>query len=651
MKLKLFFLLLFVAQLASAQLNIDHYIRVGQTLLETGDFVGSIEDFNIVIKFKPQLPEPYFMRGTAKQQLDDYRGAIEDYSKAIQIKPYYPEAYTRRALAYLQLNDYQSAIEDYDQVLALDPHNEGIYNNRGIAKMSTRDIDGAIADYDKALELNPNFVNAYINLSNAWIAKGDPVNAIRNINKAIIIRPHYAGAYLLRGLARYGLKDYASALRDFDQTLKFDPQNAYAFNNRGLVKQTLGDFKGAIMDYDAALNLNPTLPNAYFNRAIAKQRLDLPGADKDFKIAARLDPSLTTKARQINDQSQQQNQSRQLAANSGSSKGNQGQQSAANQQKAKSNSPNPPQTQNTSGKSSSGNHSNSEEARKRRRFRLSLADTRNIPANNGGTIDNGLVQNRNIEIKLKNIFSIAAFSSKSMDYSKLQYYNLLVEKINSVNNYIPTMSLTNRSTGDYQQIFTNNILYFNDKIKVHKSSDNYLSRGIFKILTEDYNGAMDDLNKAIELDPSNLLAYFSRANCQLQMARLIESLPDFSKGGMTIPVGKKATASKDSLTSNPDLSVYQKIIRDYETCIRQNPKFPFAHYNLAYIDCKLGNYKDALEHFNKAIALQPDFAEAYYNRGLTRIYLDDITGGALDLSKAGELGIEDAYNVIKRYCN
>jgi hypothetical protein len=54
---------------------------------------------------------------------------------------------------------------------------------------------------------------------------------------------------------------------------------------------------------------------------------------------------------------------------------------------------------------------------------------------------------------------------------------------------------------------------------------------------------------------------------------------------------------------------------------------------------------------NKAIALESEFAEAYYNRGLTKIYLNDTQGGALDLSKAGELGLAEAYSIIKRYCN
>jgi hypothetical protein len=31
--------------------------------------------------------------------------------------------------------------------------------------------------------------------------------------------------------------------------------------------------------------------------------------------------------------------------------------------------------------------------------------------------------------------------------------------------------------------------------------------------------------------------------------------------------------------------------------------------------------------------------------------MNDLEGGALDLSRAGELGLTEAYNVIKRYCN
>ena len=41
--------------------------------------------------------------------------------------------------------------------------------------------------------------------------------------------------------------------------------------------------------------------------------------------------------------------------------------------------------------------------------------------------------------------------------------------------------------------------------------------------------------------------------------------------------------------------------------------------------------------------------DAYYNRGLVQIYLKDKEKG-IDLSVAGELGVAEAYGVIKKYC-
>jgi hypothetical protein len=42
--------------------------------------------------------------------------------------------------------------------------------------------------------------------------------------------------------------------------------------------------------------------------------------------------------------------------------------------------------------------------------------------------------------------------------------------------------------------------------------------------------------------------------------------------------------------------------------------------------------------------------DAYFNRGLVLIYLKDKEKGCIDLSRAGELGVQDAYSVIKKYC-
>ena len=57
----------------------------------------------------------------------------------------------------------------------------------------------------------------------------------------------------------------------------------------------------------------------------------------------------------------------------------------------------------------------------------------------------------------------------------------------------------------------------------------------------------------------------------------------------------------------------------------------------------------AYEDFTRAIELAPELAEAWFNRGLVQLYMKDTRKGCIDLSKAGELGIKDAYTVLKRY--
>lgn len=631
MKLKLIFLFVLCHLLSSAQVNINHYIQVGQTRISTGNFVGAIENFNIVIKFKPQLPEPYFYRAVAKHQLEDYRGAIADYDKAVEIKPYFPDAYINRGLAHLSLSEFAAAIADYDRALELSPRNASIYNNRGIAKISMKDIDGAIADYDKALESNPSFVNALINRSNANIAKGETLEGIRDLNKAIIIRPHYASAYLLRGLARFELNDFASALRDFDQTIRLDPQNAYAFNNRGIVKQRLEDFQGAIMDYDLALQLDPTMPNAYFNRGIAKEVLGKTGYEEDYRIAAKLDPKLDVKRRPSEEEYYAQLQAQSQSQSQANSQANgKAQQNVANQQTAQADS------------------TKNEEAEKaRRRFRLALADTRNIARTSEDDEENLRVQDKNVDIELQGIFRIASFSENTITYDRLQYYSMALEELNKFNNYTPQLTISNQATNDFTESFKNNINYFDDRLKASKIAEYYLCRGIFLSLANQYNDALADFDQSLKLNSKNLMAYFSRANCRVKMVELLESVPDLSQD-VSVPMGSSQQKNSEK---KEFLNDYNDILKDYQNATKTEPNFPFAWYNQGYVLCKLGRYDEAISCFNKAIELQPDFAEAYYNRGLTQIYLDHIQGGALDLSKAGELGIEEAYNVIKRYCN
>ena len=65
----------------------------------------------------------------------------------------------------------------------------------------------------------------------------------------------------------------------------------------------------------------------------------------------------------------------------------------------------------------------------------------------------------------------------------------------------------------------------------------------------------------------------------------------------------------------------------------------------------LKDFKGAVADFTRVIELEPNNANAYYYRGLSRITLGMKNSGCLDLSKAGELGNKSVYDQIKVHCN
>ena len=105
--------------------------------------------------------------------------------------------------------------------------------------------------------------------------------------------------------------------------------------------------------------------------------------------------------------------------------------------------------------------------------------------------------------------------------------------------------------------------------------------------------------------------------------------------------------SASALYSGPS---YHEIILDYDKVIELDKNFPYAYYNSSYVKCLAGEFDGAIENLTQAIELEPYFAEAYFNRGLTYLYIENTKQGCVDLSRAGELGLSDAYNIILRYC-
>ncbi|MGB3419679.1 tetratricopeptide repeat protein [Dolichospermum sp. FACHB-1091] len=72
-----------------------------------------------------------------------------------------------------------------------------------------------------------------------------------------------------------------------------------------------------------------------------------------------------------------------------------------------------------------------------------------------------------------------------------------------------------------------------------------------------------------------------------------------------------------TLSVNPGLS--QEIpIDDYNPAIKINPNDANAYYNRGVVRYELGDKQGAIKDFNQAIKINPNFPQAYGNRGNVR---------------------------------
>ena len=103
----------------------------------------------------------------------------------------------------------------------------------------------------------------------------------------------------------------------------------------------------------------------------------------------------------------------------------------------------------------------------------------------------------------------------------------------------------------------------------------------------------------------------------------------------------KADATAASLKS-------ARIVAGLDRAIKADKDNQYLYYNRGCVYMAERNYTHAIDDFTRAINIDHSLAEAYYNRGLARVQNGLKAEGIADLSKAGELGLYQAYSVIKK---
>ena len=95
---------------------------------------------------------------------------------------------------------------------------------------------------------------------------------------------------------------------------------------------------------------------------------------------------------------------------------------------------------------------------------------------------------------------------------------------------------------------------------------------------------------------------------------------------------------------------YNGALFDFDLAIEKNNTDPSNFNARGNIKVYFGQYQEAIADFTTAVNLNRNFAEAYYNRGLTYIFINQTNKGCNDLKQSEILGLTKAIDKINHFC-
>ena len=174
---------------------------------------------------------------------------------------------------------------------------------------------------------------------------------------------------------------------------------------------------------------------------------------------------------------------------------------------------------------------------------------------------------------------------------------------------------------------------WNDVInKYPKCSAAFINRGNANVVDGNYDNAINDLNKAILLEPTAADAYMNRAIAKSKSNDMFGAIKDYDKAISIGPIDDKMYAERAVLKSGiQDIS---GATEDITSAIKLNPSKE-KYYNQRGIYYGMtASFENAKSDFSKAIELNNDYADAWSNRGFAKLNLADFDGAISDITIA-----------------
>ena len=642
---------------AVAQYDRNYIYWVGQQSMVENNYPEAIEVLNVLLRHDPNDFDAHFLRGIAKYNMDDLLGADADFTRAVELNPVFTGAYYYRAITRSRLGNYDDALRDFAEAIELRPDLADPYYSRGVTLLLNQQFEDAIADFDRYIRFEKRHVAAYLNRGTSYLYLRDTVKAYENYNLAISTNREDPDGYNRRGALYLEQRRYEEACADFDKAVTVDSTYIPGYFNRALTQSYMHRPMQSIEDFSRVIELDSTSSLGYFNRAIIRTEIgDYNRALEDFNSVAHYSPNnvlvyfnraqLHTRLGNLDAAIDDYSRAIELYPDFANAYLGRGMLRRAQRDVR-------------------GAESDERIAhRKIAEYRTRLNDsTYSIYADTAQRFDQLLsFESRLME---RNFERIASISTSDDDLMLIPMFRFTLLDADSVVVDRRAKRFDTQRIKDFRTKVGNERMRFDCRqsnipadtllaidqrlhAEIHNTAEPtwiiYFERGVSQSLIKQYTNAVNSYTEAIQLNPSNPFLYINRATTRAEMIDFISSIDNSYQ---TISID--SDPAKRLHNSGTRTYSYDEAIEDMNKAIKLYPELAEAYYNRANLLAISGKLPEAYDDYTRAIELNPNLGEAYYNRGLVQIFMKDTRKGCLDLSKAGELGIASAYDILRQF--
>ena len=171
-------------------------------------------------------------------------------------------------------------------------------------------------------------------------------------------------------------------------------------------------------------------------------------------------------------------------------------------------------------------------------------------------------------------------------------------------------------------------------------------RAIAKRRLSDYEGAIADYSRMIEMAPQHAKAYINRGRVKEQLGDHEDAIADYDRAIEINP--QHMAAHLDRGRSKEKLGDYKGAIADYDRVIEFNPQHVSAYFGRGYVKEKLGDLPGAIASYDRVIEFNPQHAGAYNNRGVAKDKLGHHEKAIADYNQALEINSQYAFAYYNR---